>query len=70
MIVVIDDTTKVGLTIFWELFTVVPYAPNHLKSLHHRYLKTFGSKIETDDFVKVEEGILQFLAQNIKRQQS
>ena len=26
----IDDTIKGGLTIFWELFTVIPCAPRHL----------------------------------------
>ena len=27
---IIDDTAKGGLTIFWELFTVIPYPPKHL----------------------------------------
>ena len=27
----IDNTAKGGLTIFWELFTVIPCAPKHLK---------------------------------------
>ena len=27
----IEDTTKGGLTIFWELFTVIPCAPRKLK---------------------------------------
>ena len=31
---------------------------------------TFESQIRTEDFLKIEEAILWFLAQNIKRQQS
>ena len=27
----IDDTAKRDLTIFWELFTVIPCMPKHLK---------------------------------------
>ena len=30
-IVTIDNAAKGGLTMFWELFTVIPCAPNHLK---------------------------------------
>ena len=32
----IYDTAKAGLTIFWELFTLIPCAPKHLKRLRHR----------------------------------
>ena len=28
---IIDDTAKGGLTQFWELFTVIPWAPKDLK---------------------------------------
>ena len=27
----IDDSAKGGLTQFWELFTMIPYAPKYLK---------------------------------------
>ena len=51
----IDDVAKGGLTIFLELFTVIPSAPKYLKRLYHRYLKTFGSQIETEGSLKIEK---------------
>ena len=51
----IDDIAKGGLTI---LFTVIPCAPKHLKDQLHRYLKTFGSQIETEGSLEIEESIL------------
>ena len=53
-----DHTAKGGLTIFWELFTVIPCSPKHLKRYCHRYLKTFVSQIETEGLLKIEEAIL------------
>ena len=54
---IIDDTAKGGLTIFWELFTVM-CVPKHLKRKYHHYLKTFGSNIETVGFLQIEEATL------------
>ena len=52
---IIDDIAKGGLTI---LFTVIPCTPKHLKHPLHRYLKTFGSQIETEGSLEIEESIL------------
>ena len=54
----INDTSKGGLTIFWELFPVIPCAPKHLKLQCDCYLKVFGSQIETERFSKTEEATL------------
>ena len=51
-LMIIDDTAKGGLTIFWKIFTVLPCASKQ------RYLKTFVSQIETRGFLKVEEDML------------
>ena len=54
----VDDTAEGGLTIFWELFTVIPFAPRNLKRRYHRYFKTFESEIEPDGCLKIEEAIV------------
>ena len=64
----IDAAGKGGLTIFWELLTVILCAKT-ITSLLHRYLQRFGNQIETEGSLKIEEAILWFLAQKIKRQQ-
>ena len=61
---IIDDTAKGDLTQFQELFAVIPCASKDC------YLKTVGSQIKNEDYLKLEQTILRFLAQNIKRQQS
>ena len=53
-----DDTAKGGLTQFLDLLTVIPCAPKYFKRYRHRYLMTFGSQIEYEVFLKVEEAKL------------
>ena len=45
---------------------MIPCVLKRLKHQQHRYLKTFGCQIETEGFLRVEEAILLFLAQNVK----
>ena len=65
-----DNIGKGGLPPFWELSTVIHYASNDFKRQYHRCLETFMSQIKNQSFLKVEEGTLWFLAQNIRKQQS
>ena len=54
----LDDTIKRSLTIFWELFIAILCAPKHLIRYYHSYLKTFGSQIQTEGSLKIEEATL------------
>ena len=53
-----DDSAKGGLPQFWEIFTVIPCAPKDFKRQEHCYLKTFGSQMKNEGFLKVEEAFL------------
>ena len=53
-----DDTTKGGPTLFWELFTVIPCAPKDFKRC---YLNTIGSEITNEGSLELEKAILRFL---------
>ena len=57
-----DDTAKGGLTLFQELFTVIPCAPKDFKRQYHCYLRTIGSEIKSEGLLKLEKAILRFLA--------
>ena len=59
---IMDDTGKGGLTLFQELFTVIPCAPKDLKRSYHCYLKTPVSKIKNESSLELEKAILRFLA--------
>ena len=49
-----DDSAKGGLTIFWELFCCDSLRAQTFQTLTI-YLRTFGSKIETECSLKIEE---------------
>ena len=49
---IMGDTAEGGLLQFWELLTVISCAPKKIST------STFGSQIENEGFLKVEEAIL------------
>ena len=51
----IDNTAKGGMTLFWELFTVIPCAPKDFKRYWHWYLKTVGSQIKNEGSLKLKK---------------
>ena len=57
-----DDTAKGGLTLFQELFTVIPCVPKDFQRYYHCDLRTNGSEIKNDGSLEPEKAILRVLA--------
>ena len=45
---------------------MIPCAPKHSKRYYNRHLKIFGSQIEPEGSLKIQETILLFLAKTLR----